>query len=294
MQEKSRIAQELELTKNIHMLAKGYEEISVMRMQAIRGLVLKTRIFVTELSEVFYSVKTSYRKQIVALMRKQKKKDLTKVSTMRKNGKSVLVLLTTNKKFYGDITMRVFKLFIEDAKRTHSDLVIIGRYGRNLFEHQGILRSYQYFQFPERRISLEDLKPLIATIVPYEAVTVYHGKFKNIVSQVPTASNVTGEQPFEQQPKEQVSMKYMFEPSLEKIISFFETQIFTSLFKQTVHESELAYYASRIKAMEESLENIKNTMSNLHQQKRRIDNIIMNKKQMQALSGITLWQQMNT
>ena len=40
--------------------------------------------------------------------------------------------------------------------------------------------------------------------------------------------------------------KYIFEPSLETIVIFFETEIFSSLLEQVFHESRLAKLASRM------------------------------------------------
>lgn len=289
MQEKNRLIAEIATVQDMHMLAQAYEEISVIRMQGIRGLVLKTRTFLSELSDVFYQVKASYRNQILRLMQQHKKKNITRISTMKKNGKSVLVFLSTNKRLYGDITYRVFSEFLKEAKTRDSDLVIIGSFGRNLFDQFGVLRPYRYFELPDTHISFDDLKPLISYIVEYEHVSVFYGKFTNIISQSPTYSDISGEQPFEAE-GQQVPVKYLFEPSLETILNFFETQIFTSLFQQTVHESELSYYASRIRAMEESLERITRRIAILDSHQKRLKNSFDNKKQMELLSGISLWQ----
>ncbi len=81
-------------------------------------------------------------------------------------------------------------------------------------------------------------------------------------------------------------MDYFFEPSLRKILEFFETSVFTSLFTQTVHEAELARLASRIKAMEEALGNIEKTEGQLNAEMRRIDKALQNKRQLDTISKI--------
>jgi len=74
------------------------------------------------------------------------------------------------------------------------------------------------------------------------------------------------------------------------LIQFFETQIFATLFRQTVHESELARYASRVNAMEESLQFIKRRQKELQDAKKRFTRASQQKKQLERLSGMRLWR----
>ncbi len=287
--QQNKLIEELTLIQDIKQFAQAYEEISVIRMQATRGLVLKTRTFLDGIGDIFFHVKNSYQKQILALLKVKKKSDLTKISTINKNGKSVLVFLSANNKFYGNLTRRVFETFIKDAKLMQDDLVIIGKLGKLMYENEGILKAYEYFDLQDANFPLEELKPIITRLVPYEKVTMYYGKFINVISQTASTSNITGEEPFSEVNLKQQDIKFVFEPSLEKILNYFEEQIFTSLFIQTVHEAELARYASRIKAMEESLEHINAQQIYVGQQERRLKSFIENKKQQQAFSGISLW-----
>jgi F0F1-type ATP synthase gamma subunit len=83
---------------------------------------------------------------------------------------------------------------------------------------------------------------------------------------------------------------YLFEPSLEKIITFFEDEIFTGIIQQTVTESELARYASRITTLDIARENINNKLKAINLEKRVATHRLLNKKQSEALSGISLWK----
>jgi len=82
---------------------------------------------------------------------------------------------------------------------------------------------------------------------------------------------------------------FIFEPSLEKLLNFFETQVFSSLFKQTVTEAELARLASRIKAMEQAIVFITTRMENLSSAQRRAKRNLENRKQLERVAGISLW-----
>ena len=71
---------------------------------------------------------------------------------------------------------------------------------------------------------------------------------------------------------------------------FFEKEIFTSYFEQTVGESQLAKHASRMISLDNSLENIKKNLQILNSEQQRIRHIDFNKKQLETISSIKLWK----
>jgi F0F1-type ATP synthase gamma subunit len=75
----------------------------------------------------------------------------------------------------------------------------------------------------------------------------------------------------------------IFEPSPEEILSFFETQIFTSLFKQTINESYLAQIGSRIMVLETASARIESRLKELDKEFKRIQRQKQNKKQLKSL-----------
>jgi F0F1-type ATP synthase gamma subunit len=80
----------------------------------------------------------------------------------------------------------------------------------------------------------------------------------------------------------------MFEPSVEKILMFFETQIFASLFDQAVHESQLAKFASRILAMDRAAQNIEVKLKRLELEKLKTVHSVSGKKQLDSLVSTSL------
>ncbi len=118
-----------------------------------------------------------------------------------------------------------------------------------------------------------------------------------MAQQTPTVLNVSGEdssilskqtQNAAQAPT--ATAHYLFEPSLEKILSFFESEIFAGIIQQTVTESELARYASRITTLDIARENIDKQLRLVNLEKRFATHRMMNKKQTEALTGLSLWK----
>jgi F0F1-type ATP synthase gamma subunit len=291
MQKQSQLTQELELTDSLKSLATAYEQISVMKMQEIRGSVVQTRTFLSGLSAVYYKVRSSYRGKIQQLLDQERKKNkVTADAKFKKNGKNALVLLSANNKLYGDIIPKTINLFLQKIEDSDGDIIIVGKVGKDLFENQNGEIPYTYFDVPDTSFKLDDLRPLLTFLLPYEKVTIFHGQFDNVLNQFPKEAVITGQPLLEEEKQTQEVFKSLFEPSIETILAFFETQIFSTLIKQTVHEGQLARFASRIRAMELALDNIATRRGELKNTARQQRNLLANKKQQGQLAGIKLWK----
>lgn len=286
---KREVISEIERLTGIKILVEAYEEIAATRMRRIRNSVLQSRGFLEGLTQVYKEVQASYKDQIERLMKKKKVKDKSKLFAIApKNGKTVSVLISANTGLYGDIIKRTFFLFLENVKKGGVDLAIIGKLGRDLFEEEGLKTPYEYFDLPDSSVDEESLKKISHHLAQYEKIVVFYGQFQNVVSQNPTMANISDTELGKGE--EGVKIKYLFEPSLEKIMVFFETEIFASIFEQTVHESQLAKFASRMITLDGAIENIKETLKKVEFQKRLITHRTINRKQLESLSGMNLWK----
>ena len=293
MQNKNQLAAQFDLVSTLEVLAHAYEEVSVIRMQKVRDSVLKNRTFMEHLAEVFHDVKESYKEEILHIInQKNKGKQSTTFSTHNKNGKTAYLFISSNQRLYGDIIKKVFVRFMETLKADpDADIAIAGKLGKDLFEQQfTIKKEYTYFEIPDNNVRIEDLKPMVQYLIPYDNVQVFYGQFNNLVNQDAASKSVTGDQQLNttNAPQEK-KYTYFFEPSLEKVLNFFEGQVFASLLKQTVHEGELARLASRVKAMETALANIEKEEKNIKAETRKLKKNMENKKRLEALAGIAMW-----
>src|SRR5438874_12492617 len=112
MPQKKQIQEDIAALNSLKDLAEGYEEVAVVRMQQIKNSVLNTRDFLTELSDVFVDLKSSYEREVKELLAKRKKGDKTVSTLLQKTGKLLFVYLASNGRLYGAVTQKTFKLFI--------------------------------------------------------------------------------------------------------------------------------------------------------------------------------------
>ena len=149
--------------------------------------------------------------------------------------------------------------------------------------------GYKYLNISDAGFDEVYAREAFNYLVNYETVIVYHGMFKDMLNQVPTRSyiardileteKIEGEQPIE----------CIFEPSLENIVSFFERQILSSIFNQTLFESDLSKYSSRMINLDVATVNITSTIKSTKLKNRKQIHRTMNSKQQSSLGGISLW-----
>lgn len=295
MAQKNVIIQELEALNSLRELAESYEEIAAIRMQKIKDSVLKTRDYLSELSDVFVDLKASYNREVNDLLSHLKKGDSTLIPRLQKRGKKLLVYLSSNGKLYGAVTQNTYNLFTKDLSqltRGSYDILVIGQAGKELLQGSGLNMKFDYFELPDTNVEVRHIRELVSKFILYEQVQVYYGKFDNVIHQNPIVTSITGENIFEAEissptPRED---RFIFEPTLEKIFHFFETQITANLFSQTLLENQLARHASRVNAMEKALIHIEEEGKRLSKVRNRIKHQVQNLKQLETISGLVLWQ----
>lgn len=271
----------------LNKLVNAYEEIASIRMKNTRNSVLSNRSYQDEINDVFDQVRFSYAHE-VALLAKNKGQANKNITFLPHNGKIVAVLLSANTGLYGDIVGKTFELFMDEARKGESEITIVGKHGLSLYLSEGLNKPYTYFDLADYGQDKARLAEIVKHIVQYEAIHVFYGKFKNVIVQDPTELSVSAEILLSEKPiKKEAS--FLFEPSLEKILMFFETEIFASLFEQSVNESQLAKFASRFLAMDRATGNIKEELKKMEFERTRMLHMTSNRKQINTFNSLFLW-----
>jgi F0F1-type ATP synthase gamma subunit len=284
--DKKTITKEIHDLENLKTLAGAYAQISSIRMKKTRGAVIQSREFLADIQDIFKDLQASYRAQFLSLAKKKGIKKNQKITFLSHNGKGVAVFISANTAFYGDLTKKVFNFFIKDIKEKNLEATIVGNLGLNMFRETYPEKSYSFFDLPDYGFDRDKMAELIKHLVQYEEIYIYYGKFKSLVNQEPAKLVISAETPIEETEKDRKVIKYLFEPSLEEILMFFETEMFSSVFEQTISESQLAKFSSRMLAMDQAGEKIRKNLAEVKTNNLRLTHSITNKKQLEFLSSI--------
>lgn len=289
MLNKKKLDIELITNTEIKQLVETYTEIAAARIQKIRSSVLRNRSFMEEIDKIYEEIKASYQQELSHTLKTTPEK-IKRTFVIKKNGKTALVFMAANTGLYGDIIQKVFEYFLGWVKRLNenSDVIIIGKRGKLLFDEAQTGRDYIYFDFPDDSFSQEDFNKISDFLLNYDNVLAYYGIFESIGSQSAMMASLNGTA-ISLEKHELEPVKYLFEPSIKDILTFFETEIFISLLVQSIQESQLAKYASRMIYLDKATQTVKDKIKKNNLDRLRLSRRLINTKQQQTLAGISLW-----
>jgi ATP synthase F1 gamma subunit len=259
-----------------------FEEISALRMRKVKKSVLARREYLQGLNQAFAYVAYAYQNYVDQLKKK------IKTSAIDNNGRTAMLLLSSNTGLYGDIISRITNRFIIDVKKSSKDsvdVIITGRLGRTNYEEAGKPREYKYFELSDAVSNEAQVSRLMGYLISYANVYVYHGLFKSILLQQATSTYLTGEVGKIKSSLEKTKVGFLFEPSVDKIANYFEKQVLALIFEQTVFESNLSKFASRMVSLDSAASGISSRVKVLDFDLKKAKHKITNSNIQEILSG---------
>lgn len=242
-------------------IASAYTEIASIRIQRIRGQVLKSRAFFNEILNIYALVrKTAIQKR--------------KPGTPQKKAASILI--TSNNRFYGHIDTEIVKLFLNQGDHQEKgDVFAVGVGGKEALE------AYHFSPFKSIMIKKdmpgsEELANIAEMVGSYVKVLIYFAQFQTVMKQNPVVVDITESQSSALAQSKKLEGAFIFEPEAGKILDFFDSQLKQVLIEQTFLESELARTGSRLISMDQAEVNADKFVKDNHilllQAKRSVQN----------------------
>lgn len=260
-------------------MAGTYEEIAAIRMRKIKQTVVKNREFLEGLNDLYFKVSDYAQNYKKALIARQPSK------------KNICVLLSSNTGLYGDIIQNIFDKFVQDIRGSNADVVVIGRIGKKLVDGSSLNINYRYFDLNDNVYDKEMISDILRYVLDYKNIVVYHGLFKSILVQSGYQSFITGDAEKIRQERIKLTREHLmviFEPTPEEVAKFFEDQILSILFEQTIYENNLSKYASRMISLDFSIQKAEKQLIGLDLYLKKAIHRQNNKKQQIVMSGVLI------
>lgn len=288
MKNKAQLENEIVDLKSLKDLLEVYQEIAAIRMQKVKKSVLKTRVFLEDLNLIYLQTLLSYKNKLLKEKNKQNDAILPYIGVTKY--KPVSVFLSSNTALYGGIIISIFNKFIEDIKNNNNDVVIVGKLGKSLYIDNKIERDFAYFDLSDGQAASSDLYDIVTYIKQYQTINIYHGKFKTILNQQVDISNIRDVRNMSTVNNVVKGQEnFIYEPSLEEVLLFFENELLGSVLEQTVYESNLSKFAARMVSLDAAVNSINQSLTKTKFLAQRSKHRENNKRQLNTLSGISLW-----
>lgn len=155
----------------------------------------------------------------------------------------------------GDIDEALIEETLKGFKPNKHDLIVIGSHGATELSQRRVKVAARY-PLPEKQEAF-DVESIAKQLANYQETTVFYQKYVSLARQeidrIDLLSTVKALSDKAEDPKQVISsLDYIFEPSLDEVVSFMETVMIEIAVSQVVLESRLAQLASRFKAMSEA------------------------------------------
>lgn len=241
MRQLNDIAHDRDSVNTIVGLTGAFEGIASMRIAQIKDQVQQSEQFFAELWRIYSQIRVD---ELFHFGRRQ--------AVEKPVDKELLIFITSEGSFSGDIDERLVKDGLSHYKAEHNDIIVIGHHGAILLQQRGVKPAHS-FQLPkhDRNITAE---PLIKEVQKYESTTVYYQSYKSLMSQeiktIKLAAAVTERGQNVELGKDIISeSNYIFEPSTFAVVDHLEKSMMQITLSEVILESKLAQYASRFRAM---------------------------------------------
>ena len=228
--------------KSLKQITQVFTQIASSKLKKIRAGVERNREFFGDLSLLFGLVNT------IAVKRK--------IPLPPKNGKTLVILLSSNERFYGKISSELLEYFMIQTSKIRSDKIIIGRSAIESMKSVNYALKFTPLILKGDFPTNAELLDLAGTVKDYSKVLVFHPQFESVLVQVPAISDITRSQEQmntkagEAEKLAQQYNNYIVEPEIQVMAVFFDSQIKTLLLETTFLEAELARTASRLISMD--------------------------------------------
>lgn len=278
MRQLTEIADNRDSVATIVGLTGAFEGIASMRIAQIKDQVQQSADFFAELWRIYNQIRVD---ELFHFGRRQ--------STERVINKELMILITAEGGFSGDIDERLVTEALAYYKSQQNDIIVIGHHGLTLLQQRGV-RTKRSFQLPQRDQNIT-AAPLIDEVQRYESTIVYYQSYQSLANQdIKTIklANAVAERGKAVEVGEEVisESNYIFEPSAFSVVDHLERSMMQITLSEVILESKLAQYASRFRAMSVANERADESLRDLTWQYMRAKRHLKDERLKEIINGL--------
>lgn len=281
MSQISQLKENLNETGMMEFITNIFTEVNSIKARNIRTGFEKNRRFFQEITAVYHDVK------LAAALRGVNK-------NLVRNETTTAIAITSNLRFYGNLNLQVMERFVSDnSLNTGSrDLIVVGETGLEFLSAKKMPMEVQPLRFKKDFPQPEEINFLINKTKTYDRVYLYYPKFINMIQQTVDVVDITQTVELQEIAKVRSGRQNIdiFEPEVEEILAFFETQVRTLLLIRTFLETELSRTAARLLSMSSAKQRAQEMIQQQKIQFNKAKNSLENAKILETFAGMKNWQ----
>lgn len=242
-------------------------DISANKLQEIRSEFEENSVFYGEMRDLDVLVQTYAQRNALKYSKK---------SDAPVEAKEAFVALTSNKRFFGTLNKDISDRLLDRlSKDPNCAGIVIGQTGRTYIEHTQYESRCSFVEFEDDTPTSDEVFSLIEKLKDFTKVYMFYPTFINTFRQEVGLIDITHQPTLTE--SDELTVDYIFEPDVDELLAFFETQVRLILFNRVLLETKLAQTGARLskmqRAREEAGERVKQGRREIHKEEMVLQNM---------------------
>ncbi len=261
-------------------ITKALRDISISKLQTIRDSFEKGKGYYKEIENLYRLIKYNATKTKTPLK-----------TSLRGTG-VLSVAITSNKRFYGSLNNDVMAAFLKHVNEgdKNSAYYIVGKTGQQYVLNTPHEKKITFFNFETDEPTVNESIVFLDTTRKFDHVLLFYPKFIDVFKQEVGIIDITYITGTENATKKTIyEVDYIFEPEVEELFWFFDTQVRYILFNQVMLEIELSRMSARLVRMSIAEENATYLIKKTKLQVQKAKATLQNMQLLETFAGIKKW-----
>jgi F-type H+-transporting ATPase subunit gamma len=275
MRRPSELAADEAAMMTLVMLTSAFEGIASLRISQTKSKVLQSTEFFNELWGIY------------AQLRVDDGFNFGRNDSAEINEKELLIIITAEGGFSGDIDQKLLKLMLADYSKEKNDILVVGHHGAIQLAQRSV-EYIKYYKLPSRDERINS-SPIVATIQKYRSTVIYYQEYISLMNQEVKKIELTSavrNRAIEGGDEVIDESTYIFEPNAYAVTAHLERSMMQIAISQLILESKLAQYASRFKAMSASHKRSDEERAEIHLNFNRSKRAIKDQRLKEIMNGL--------
>ena len=263
-------------------ISAAFTEAAAVKLKNIRDAFNRNARYYEEINYIYH---------LVEMNAKRMQMERIKSQIERKSAR-LYIAFTSNQRFFGSINTEIMNTFIRDSEPSEIEKMIIGVTGKAYVRSTGQKFSYKEMDFKKDLPAEDEIAQFLKMTENYDQVRVFYPKFISFLKQEVGVTDITQKIALQDSKKNEKTKEIhlLFEPELDKMIKFFDTQVRWLLFQRIILESDMARTAARLLTMSQAEERTDFEIKKKKADLRKVIRSFTNAQLLDTFSGIKRWK----
>ena len=263
-------------------ISAAFTEAAAVKLKNIRDAFNRNARYYEEINYIYHLVEMNAKSMQMEQIKSQ----------IESKSARLYIAFTSNQRFFGSINTEIMNTFIRDSDNPSIEKMIIGATGQAYVRSTGQKFSYKEMDFRKDLPAEDEIALFLKMTENYDQVRVFYPKFISFLKQEVGVTDITQKIALRDLKKNEKTeeIHLIFEPELEKMIKFFDTQVRWLLFKRVILESDMARTAARLLTMSQAEERTDLEIKKKKADLRKVVRSFTNAQLLDTFSGIKRWK----